>query len=167
MIRSAKASGALVRNEPFFKVGSVSQIPFTPEDWLRDHGTDTDAAPNRRLLDAKIPLAAFEGKYLNEIPSQEESESILPALQAAVDTVTQTADADERAIDDLFTSIAAVAESIVKNAKLDVGSAVVSLCRKILAKGAVYPRPEPSEKADENFDMPVGDPPQRSRLPKD
>jgi hypothetical protein len=47
VIRNAKVSGALVRNEPFFKVGSVSQIPFTPEDWLRDHGTDTDAAPNR------------------------------------------------------------------------------------------------------------------------
>jgi hypothetical protein len=158
VIRNAKASGALVRNEPFFKVGSVSQIPFTPEDWLRDHGTDTDAAPNRRLLDAKIPLSAFEGKYLNEIPSQDESESILPALQAAVDTVTQTTDADERVIDDLFTSIAAVAESIVKNEKLGVGSAVVSLSRKILAKAAVYPRPEPSEKADENFDMPAWGP---------
>ena len=62
VLRMARDSGALVRNEPFFKVGSVSAVPFTPEDWLRDHGTDTDAAPNRRLLDAKGPLAAFEGK---------------------------------------------------------------------------------------------------------
>jgi hypothetical protein len=157
-IQTAKDSGALLRNEPFFKVGSVSQVPFTPEDWLRNQGADTNAAPNRRLLDAKAPLAAFEGKYLNEIPSREECENILPALQAAVDTVTETGDADERVIDDLFTSIAAVAESIVKNAKLDVGSAVVSLCRKILVKAAVYPRPEPSEKADENFDMPAWGP---------
>jgi len=158
VLRMARDSGALVRNEPFFKVGSVSAVPFTPEDWLRDHGTDTDAAPNRRLLDAKGPLAAFEGKYLNEIPSPEESEIILPALRAAFDAVTQTADADERVIDDLFTSIAAVAESIVKNAKLDVGSAALSLSREILVKAAVYPRPEPSEKADENFDRPAWGP---------
>jgi hypothetical protein len=164
VIRNARDSGALARNEPFFKVGSVSQIPFTPEDWLRDHGTDTDAAPNRRLLDARAPLAAFESKYLNEIPSHEECENILPALQAAVDTVTQTGDADERVIDDLFTSIAAVAESIVKNANLDVGGAVVSLCRKIFVKAAVYPRREPSEKADENFDMPAWGPRSRNLL---
>lgn len=157
-IRNAKDSGALAQNEPFFKVGSVSQIPFTPEDWLRSHGADTDAAPNRRLLDAKAPLAAFEGKYLNEVPSFEACESIFPALQAAVDAVAETGDADERVIDDLYTSIAAVAETIVKNAKLDVGSAVMTLCRKVLAKAAVYPRPEPSEKADENFDMPAWGP---------
>jgi hypothetical protein len=158
VIQTAKDSGVLIRNQPFFKVGAVSQVPFTPEDWLREHGTDTDAAPNRRLLDAKAPLATFEGKYLNEVPSKEESETILPALQAAVDTVTQTTGADERVIDDLFTSIAAVAESIVKNANLDPGSAVVRLCREIFSKAAVYPRPEPSEKADENFDMPAWGP---------
>jgi hypothetical protein len=82
----------------------------------------------------------------------------LPALQAAVDAVAETVDADEQVIDDLLTSIAAVAESIVKNAKLDVGSAVMRLCRKVLAKAAVYPRPEPPEKADEDFDMPAWGP---------
>ena len=135
------------------KLGPVSQSPFSAEDWLRRQGVDPDAESNRVLLNLKTPLSTFENKYLNGIPSIEEIEAILPSLRIGYERLT-TASADQRLITDLFTSVAAVAESIVKNNKLDPEGAAVRLCRDIISAAAVYPHPEVNEKADEHFDTP-------------
>src|SRR5262249_55524089 len=70
----AQSAGELHENRPFFKIGSVSSRSYTPEDRLRDHGTNVDAEPNRKRLDAKAHLSTFETKYLNEVPSAAEIE---------------------------------------------------------------------------------------------
>lgn len=150
----AQSAGELHENRPFFKIGSVSSRSYTPEDWLRDRGTNVDAEPNRKRLDAKAPLSTFETKYLNEIPSAAEIDKILPALKAGFDLVTNNDGADEEVITDIFTSVAAVAESIVKNTSSDPKGAAVQLSRQIIVKAAVYTHPEPSDNADEHFDRP-------------
>jgi KaiC/GvpD/RAD55 family RecA-like ATPase len=154
VVSAAKSSGELHANRPFFKIGPVSTHSYTQEDWLRDHGTDTETGPNRTRLDAKRDLSAFETKYLNEIPSREEIERILPALRVGFDLVIKPEDADERVLTDVFTSVAAVAESITKNKDIDPKEAAAQLVRDIIVKAAIYPYPEPSEGADEHFDRP-------------
>jgi hypothetical protein len=157
-LEAATSAATLMKNEPYFKLGSVSQVQFTEDDWLRQQGADPDTDSNRQLLDVKKPLAAFESRYLNDTPSTEEVEAILPALRIAFERLTATPGADQHVITDLFTSVAAVAESIVKNNKLDPEGAAVRLCRDITAAAAVYPHPEVHDKADDNFDTPMWSP---------
>jgi len=157
-IEAAKSAATLMKNEPYFKVGGVSQVPFTPEDWLREQGVNLDTDPNRQLLDAKKPLGAFEGRYLNATPSTEDIDSILPALRAGFECLTAINGADQQVITDLFTSLAAVAESILKNQELDPMGATVNLCRDITFAAAVYPYPDPRDNADDNFDTPAWGP---------
>src|SRR5262249_48189512 len=65
---------------------------------------------------------------------------------------------DQQVVDNVLTTVAAVAESILKNKQLDSGGEVIRVCREILLKAAVHPRPEPSEKADQEFDTPAWGP---------
>ena len=157
-LETAKSTATLMKNEPYFRVGSPSQVPFTPEDWLREQGVNLDTDPNRQLLDAKKPLEAFESRYLNDTPSTEDIEPILPALRVGFERLTAVAGADQRVIGDLFTSLAAVAESILKYQQLDPNGSAVRLCRDITFAAAVYPFPETHDKADENFDTPAWGP---------
>ena len=107
------------------------------------------------LLDAKAPLAAFQSKYLNEIPSLQDIEAILPALKEGFERVTTFVDADQHVITDVLAVVAACADSILKNATLNRESVAVQLCREIIAVAADYPYPEPLENADESFDTPM------------
>jgi AAA domain len=154
VVQARKIGGTALENRPFFKIGSVSSHPFTQEDWLRDQGVNVDAEPSRTLLDAKAPLAAFEVKYLNGIPSIEEINEILPALQVGFELVTNADTANPKVVTDVLTSVAASAKSILKNTTLDRESAGVRLSHEIVVKAATYPHPEPDEKADEHFDRP-------------
>jgi hypothetical protein len=157
-VQAAKAAAKEIRNEPFFKMGSVTQRQITDEDLLREHGADTESEPNRKLLDAKPLLAAFESKYLNETPTTADVEAILPQLRDAYERVKTVVGADETVTTNVFTSVSAVAESIAKNDKLDADSPAVKLCREIITGAAVYPHPEPSDTADQHFDMPAWGP---------
>lgn len=80
-LEKARASATLMANEPYFKIGGVSQAQFTPDDWLGHQGIDTDTGPNRQLLDAKAPLTPFESKYLNDTPPVDEADAIVPSLR--------------------------------------------------------------------------------------
>jgi hypothetical protein len=155
---AAQAAAREIRNEPFFKLGSVTQRQITDEDLLREHGADTESEPNRKLLNTKPSLAAFESKFLNEIPAVIEVDAILPQLENAYEIVKTTVGADERVATNIFTSLTAVAESIAKNDKLREDSAAIKLCREILTNAAVYPHPEASDTADEHFDRPAWGP---------
>jgi len=155
---AAKSAATLMKNEPYFKLGQVSHAQFTAEDWFRQQGVDPETDANRQLLDAKTPLAVFESRYLNGIPTPEEAEAILPSLRMGYEQLKTTASADRYVITDLFTSVAAVAESIVKNNKLDPQVSAFRLCRDIISVAVVYPYPEVHDKADEHFDTPAWGP---------
>jgi hypothetical protein len=154
-VRAAKSQRKPISNKPFFKIGPTSIGHFTDEDWLRQRGADTRTEPARMLLDAKAPLAAFQSKYLNEIPSLQDIEAILPALKEGFERVTTFVDADQHVITDVLAVVAACADSILKNATLNRESVAVQLCREIIAVAADYPYPEPLENADESFDTPM------------
>lgn len=154
MVRAAKSEGTLVGNQPFFKIGSVSQMAITDESWLQRCGVDANADQNRKLLEVKPQLAAFEDKYVNEIPPNDEINNILPPLRVGYERVTNATGADEAVITDVLTSLAAVAKSIARNNDLDRENPAAQLCREIIIHSAVYPYPTVSEDADDNFDTP-------------
>jgi hypothetical protein len=149
---SAALEGESVRkNEPFFR-SSFSSGTFSPEDWLREQGVDTSTSENSNILEALKPLREFEHKYLNEVPSVEESaraELLLRHIQQLLQQGPALPEAlDEQAIG----TMCAVAESILKNENLAIDSSIVRLCKDIVLVGAKHPSPKFI--ADDKFDMP-------------
>jgi KaiC/GvpD/RAD55 family RecA-like ATPase len=157
-IQSAKLRNNLRDNRPHFTVGPVTTRPVSAEDWLRHKGVDTDTKANRDLIAAKEPLAAFETKYVNGVPPLDEIDGVLIPLEAAYAKLKDSKDVDEQVVTDVFTTVAAVARSIVKNGELPPLSKAVTVSRAITADAAVYPHPQVSEKADEHFDRPMWSP---------
>jgi KaiC/GvpD/RAD55 family RecA-like ATPase len=157
-IQSAKLKNNLRDNRPHFTVGSVATRPMGVEDWLRQRGVDTDTHANRDLLAAKEPLAAFETTYVNGVPALDEINGVLIPLEIAYAKLKDSKGADEQVIADVFTTVAGVARSILKNRALPSVSKAVALSRAITADAAIYPHPQVSEKADEHFDRPMWSP---------
>ena len=152
---SAALEGESVRkNEPFFR-SSFSSGTFSPEDWLREQGVDTDAPENSNILEALRPLREFEHKYLNEVPSVEESghaEWLLRHLQQLLQQGPKLPDAlDEQVIG----TMCAVAESILKDEKLAIGSSILQLCKEIVLAGTKHPSPKFIADSGDKFDMPA------------
>jgi KaiC/GvpD/RAD55 family RecA-like ATPase len=157
-IHAATSKQALRDNRPHFTVGPMDIGLTSTEDWLRHQGIDTNTEPNRDLLAAKVPLAAFETKYVNGVPAQEAIDDVLIPLEIAYAKVKDSKGADQQVIVDVFTTVAGVAESILKNRELSSLSKAVTLSRAIAADAAIFPHPEVSEKADEHFDRPMWSP---------
>jgi hypothetical protein len=157
-IQSAKSKNNLRDNRPHFTVGPVTTRPIAAEDWLKHKGVDTETKANRDLLAAKGPLTPFETKYVNGVPTLEEIDGIVTPLEAAYARIKDSDGADEQVIADVFTTVAGVARSILKNTELPPLSKAVKVARAITADAANYPHPEVSEKADEHFDRPMWSP---------
>lgn len=157
-IQIAKSKDALRANRPHFTLGPFTARQLTTEDWLRQEGVDTNAEANRDLLLAKNLLTSFETKYINEIPALDEIESVSIQLETAYAKLKSSNSADQRVIVDVFTTVAGVANSILKNRELPPKGNAVILSRAIIAEAAIYPYPEVSEKADDHFDRPMWSP---------
>jgi hypothetical protein len=152
---SAALEGESVRkNEPFFR-SSFSSGTYSPEDWLREQGVDTATPENSNILEALRPLREFEHKYLNEVPSVEESgraESLLRHLRQLLQQGPKLPEAlDEQVIG----TMCAVAESILKDEKLAIGSSILQLCKEIVLAGAKHPSPKFIADSGDKFDMPA------------
>lgn len=152
-LSAALEGESLRKNEPFFR-SSFSSGTFSPEDWLREQGVDTSTPENSNILEALKPLREFEHKYLNEVPSLEESaraESLLRRLQLMLQERSALPEPlDEQAIG----TMCAVGESILKNDKLAIDSSIVQLCKDIVLVGARHPSPKFMADSDDKFDMP-------------
>jgi hypothetical protein len=143
-------------NRPFISIGGGRAIQYTEEDWLKEKGVDLEQASNKEILEVKKPLALFEQRYLNEVPSTDEASKVLPSLRKAMDIVTRTA-TDDQLLDTLLTSAAGVAESILKISDLVEEEELVQVCRETLLRAAAVASPVSSE-ADEHFDRPMWGP---------
>ena len=151
-LSSSLEAEAVRRNEPFFRT-SFSAGQFTTEDWLREQGVDTETPEHSNILNALKPLREFENKYLNEIPSAEESEraeQALEDLQRLRDEAKLPDALDEQAIG----TMCAVAESILKNEKLSISGSIVQLSKEIVLSGAKHWSPRYDPEYHDKFDTP-------------
>jgi len=66
------------RTEPRFQFGAV---PFNEEDFLRDRGVPVNDSEHKRIFSLIKPLQAFALEFLNDGPSAERVETMLPAIR--------------------------------------------------------------------------------------
>ena len=66
------------RTEPSFQFGAV---PFNEEDFLRERGVPVDDSEHKRILSLIKHLQAFAIEFLNDGPSAERVQTMLPAIR--------------------------------------------------------------------------------------
>jgi len=140
------------RNEPYHRM-SVSTRAFTTEDWMKEEGVDTRKPENAAILAAIAELQKFENLHLNDIPTSEQSSAIEPSLTNLRKLVVDD-DVPEPLAEHARGTICAVAETVLKDSRLDKGSSLAQLCRSIVLSGATDPSPAFDPKYHLPFDMP-------------
>jgi hypothetical protein len=142
----------------FSQVGGAFFGPDEENGWLKRQGVDTDREDNRTLLAAMHSLKTFESRFINQTPAKEQAEGVLAELWNSYQLVDKTKAADERVVTDALTTLAAVAQAILKNKEFSEDSEILSKCKAIIAAAADYALPLPPEGADANFDRPAWSP---------
>jgi len=155
IIESLTSTTGVPANEPFFRIGSVSAVPFSDEDWLRDQGVKPERKENQELLTVERPLKEFSLRFINGTPSKEEALEMQQKLRTAYETLESQMGADIAVATQAFATIAAVAEAMLKNEQVLTEPALANLCRQIVIKASKYPHPEVGPDADANFDRPM------------
>lgn len=157
-VEKARSEQSLRANRPLVEIGPASFRPLADDYWLKQQGIDPNTQPNRAFLERRSTIASFTAKYINQTPSLADIDAILPPLQQAFDLVRSAEAADQAVRTDLFTAVAAAAHAILRNGTLDRETTAVRLSRAIVAEAAVYPFPQPSAKADAQFDRAMWSP---------
>jgi hypothetical protein len=154
VVEALITSGEVPPNEPYFKIGPAHFAPFTEEDWLREQGVEVDSQANKAVLELSNTLSGFESRYLNEVPSLEECQQILPSLQKALDALASSPGVEDRVIQQLLAAAAGTAQAGFKREDLLQTSDFVKTSRAVLLQAAGWPtRVQPD--ADKKFDRPM------------
>ena len=125
---------------------------YSEEERLQDQGVDTTTPENQELQVFFRPLDKFHSDWLNESPTQEATELILPLLQEAYATIKSDTEADKEVIDRLWYNLTACT-SILGRVAGDFGSHLFDFCREVLLDGARHELPKPSSEHDIRSDF--------------
>lgn len=158
VLAERKGKSAARPSSGFFQMGPGFFGPDEEDGWLKRQGVETERDDNRTLLAATRSLKTFESEFINQTPPKERSEGVTGELWNAHELLEKTKTADERVVTEALTTMAAVAQAILKNKDFAEDSQVLSKCKTIVATAANYPLPLPREDADTNFDRPVWSP---------
>src|SRR5882762_2151705 len=90
--------------------------------------------------------------YARRPPPVDECVAITSPLRNAFELVQRAENVDMPVITQVFATVAAVAEEVLKSQDLGRESEVVQLCREIVSAAANYPHPIPQVDADARFD---------------
>ena len=127
--------------------------PVTQEKWLQGRGVDTTTPENQELQRFSGNLNKFSSDWLNESPTQEAVELILPRLKEVYVTLKSNTEADKEVINLLWrnlTGCVAILGRIANNLEIDS----FTFCRQMLLEGAKHEGPKPNPIHDEQFDSP-------------
>ena len=131
--------------------------PYDDVKWLQEQDIDTTTPENQKLQYFFGALDKFNSDWLNDVPSDEAPELILPALEEGYATITKNTGADKKVIDLLWyklTHCAAILARVADNPE----SYLFAFCRQILLDGAVHKLPAPNPVFDDQFNSPVYSP---------
>ncbi len=133
-------------NKPLVSFTSWSG-PYTEEKRLQEQGVDTTTPENQELQRFFEPLDKFKSDWLNDIPIEEATESILPLLQEAYAAIDGNAEVDKEVMDSLWFKLTACVAILSRVAdKLETNQ--FTFCRQLALKGAKHKLPEPDPKRD-------------------
>ncbi|MFZ1006339.1 MAG: hypothetical protein WAN65_05860, partial [Candidatus Sulfotelmatobacter sp.] len=147
----AKKKERTFANEPYVKI-TGGAMSYSTEDWLRDQGANTTAQENVEVLATIKEISSFEHKFLNSLPTAEESASVEPQLRRLYELLQSPR--DEHIAEHGRGVLYAVAESILKNPELPKNLPLVEFCRSLVLEGAGDPSPVFDPKYHFSFDMP-------------
>ena len=139
------------QNNPLFSFKS-SVESYSDEMFLQDQGVDTTKPKNQELQRLFEPLDKFKSEWLNEVPNEAATESILPPLYEAYAAVKGNTKADKKVIDSLWYKLTACVAILGRVANLE--SEQFSFCRQALLEAAKHELPRPdSSNAESNTPM--------------
>ncbi|MCH8291043.1 ATP-binding protein [Candidatus Poribacteria bacterium] len=136
-------------NRPLVSSSSWSEA-YSEEKWLQEQGVDTTTPENQELQRFFGPLDKFKSDWLNDDPTEEAAESILPRLQEADTTINRNTEADKEVIDSLWyklTACVAILSRVADNPE----SNLFAFCRQVLLHGATHELPKPDPQRDAQF----------------
>ena len=139
-------------NRPLESFGPVTWGRYTDEEWLQDQGVDTTTPENQELQVFFRSLDKFHSDWLNESPTEEATELILPLLREAYAAIKGDTEADKEVIDQLCYYLTACA-AILGRVAGDHGSHLFDFCREVLLDGARHELPKPSSEHDIQSDF--------------
>ena len=140
-------------NRPLVSFGPVTWSDYTEEEWLQDQGVDTATPENQELQRLFGPLDKFHSDWLNESPTEEATESILPLLREAHVAVESETEADKKIIDRLWLKLTACV-AILGRVVDDSESPRFVFCRDVLLEAAKHELPKPDAEGDSEFNYP-------------
>ena len=143
-------------NQPSVNVSSGAEA-YTNEKRLQQRGVDTTKPENQELQRLFKPLDKFNSDWLEDVPSEEAIESILPMLEEGYATITENTGADKAMIDSLWYELIACAAILVQVAD-DPESRLFVLCRQVLLRGATHELPKPTPELDAQYDSSIYSP---------
>ena len=133
-------------NKPLVNFRSWSG-PYTEEKSLQERGVDTTTQENQELQRFFLSLDKFKSDWLNDTPTEEATESILPLLQEAYAVIDGNTKADKEVIDSLWFKLTACVAILGRVAdKLETDQ--FAFCRQVLLQGAKHELPEPDPQRD-------------------
>ena len=154
LLAKMKAEDDIPANLLAVRIGPVETRPYGEEEYLADRGVPIEKASNTRIRELETPVEAFCTTYLNDEPSKDAVQDILPDIRSLYDAIS-TADADgvhpmqrDRAAGVLFVS----ANRAAKCDGLDCGDEEGSFIRQLLLEGSVHELPKPDPEYDVHFD---------------
>lgn len=154
IIKEMERTDRVPPNEPLFSYKSWSE-PYTEEKWLRDQGVDTATPENQELQCFFGPLDKFKSEWLEDIPTEEATELILPPLQEAYATVNGNKKATKKVIDSLWYKLTACVAVLGRVTNLE--SKWFSFCRQVLLQAAKHELPK-LDTSDVQSDTPMYSP---------
>ena len=140
-------------DRPLISVRPISPEPYTDENRLQERGIDTTAPENQKLQRFFGTLDKFNSDWLNDVPSDEATELILPMLEGGYATITENLGADQEVVDLLWRKLTACA-AILSRVADNPESHLFAFCRQVLLHGATHELPQPNPIFDDQFNSP-------------
>ena len=139
-------------NKPLVSFTSWSE-PSTEEKRLRRRGVDTTTPENQELQRFWGTLDKFKSVWLNDTPTEEATESILPLLQEAYAAIDGNTEADKEVMDSLWLKLTACVAILGRVAdKLEANQ--FAFCRQVTLQSAKHELPKPDSQHDAESEFP-------------
>jgi hypothetical protein len=155
-----KATNSVPANEPDFQISSAEWMD--QEDWETEYlgnlGVPHQEAQNKNIREFMGPLRDFTEKFLNDVPTLSDVDSIWPdAVRLAEALSRATAESvHERLINDGIGYLAKFSQTIAKNdGLLQNGDRTAFIGRHLLA-ASINPEPISNDEMNEQFDRMPG-----------
>ena len=140
-------------NRPLVSFGPVTWSDYTEEEWLEDEGVETTRPENQELQRFFGPFEEFRSDWLNEPPTEEATESIVPLLQEAYAAIESGTESDKEVVNSLWSKLSACV-AILGRVAANPESPLFNFSRNVLLNAARHELPTPDSERDAEFDFP-------------